>query len=232
MELGDEEIRRAISQTEVLRYPKQSLATFGITNIDYYLLSTPVYEEAKKNEETVIREGKVSAERPRIITPYFLSRLEGFSENAKRYLDFIIRHYGSHTPGLLYSYKNETRDLSIVSENLESVALRIKDDIDKRGDKLSAVVKGIDHLWDISLVKFISDLTENSLKSNIAELDKRGLLNVDQAGIPGEARLRIEELFQKVYKGECDPTDLKKELDRWELFPEYEDRFLNLFRKK
>lgn len=232
MQPGDEEIRKAVSQTEVLRYPEQSLATFGITIVDYYLLSTPVYEEEKKNEETVIREGKVSAERPRIVTPYFLSRLDGFSDNAKRYLDFIIRHYGSHTPGLLYSYKNETRDLSIVSDNLESVAMRIKEDLDKRGDKLSAVVKGVDHLWDISLIKFISDLTENSLKSNLTELDKRGLLNVDKAGIPAEARLRIDELFQKVSRGECDPSDLKKELDRWDLFAEYEDRFLNLFRKR
>ena len=232
MEIGDEEIRKAISQTEVLRYPKQSLSTFGQTIIDYYLLSSPIYDEANKNEETVIREGKVSAERPRIVTPYFLSRIQGFSENAKRYLDFIIRYHGSHTPGLLYSYKNETRELSIVSENLESVAGRLKENMEKQGHQLSAIVKGVDQFWDISLIKFISDLTENSLKSNVAELDKRGLLGVDRDGIPEEARLRIEELFQKVALGGCDPSDLKKELDRWELFAEYEDRFLNLFRKK
>lgn len=232
MQISDEELRKAIKQTEILRHPKQSLATFGITVVNYYMLSAPVYEEANKNEETVIREGKVSAERPRIVTPFFLSRLEGFSENAKRYMEFVMRHLGPHAPGLLYSYKNESGQLSIVSDRLDLVAGRLTENIDKSGDKLSAIIKGVDELWDISLIKFISDLTENSLKSNLLDLNQRGLLKVDRTGVPDEARLRIEELFQEVAMGESDPSNLKKEIDRWDLFGEYEDRFLNLFRKK
>ena len=32
-------------------------------------------------------------------------------------------------------------------------------------------------------------------------------------------------------KGDIAPQVLKEELDRWNIFPEYEDRFLSLFRK-
>lgn len=232
MGIEDQRIRYAVQHTEVLRLPSQSLATFGTTNVNYYLLTKPVYADLVKEEETVIREGKVSAERPRIVTPAYLTRLEGFGENASRYLEMVIKRYGPHAPGLLYSYKNEPKALTIVSDRLDVVAGRLNERIDKEGDRLAAIIKGVDELWDVSLLKFISELTEASLRSNLAELGRRGLLDVDHAGIPREARYRIEALFQEVARGERDPLELKKELDRWGLFPEYEDRFLNLFRKR
>ena len=60
----------------------------------------------------------------------------------------------------------------------------------------------------------------------------RGLLNMDTAGIPVDARIRIDELFQKVTRGESEPGELQKELDRWGVFEEYEDRFFNIFKTK
>jgi hypothetical protein len=60
----------------------------------------------------------------------------------------------------------------------------------------------------------------------------RGLLDMDASGVPRDARLRIEEMFRRVMMGEFDPDELKKELDRWNLFAEYEDRFFAIFRKK
>ena len=235
MDIEGRRLRHAVRQTKVLRLPRQSLATFGTTNVHYYLLTKPIYSELAdlaNTEETVIREGKVSAERPRIVTPSYLTRIEGFGENARRYLDVVISQYGPHVPGLLYSYKNEPTEMTIVSDELDVVAGRLNERIDREGEGLSAIIRGVDELWDVSLLKFISELTEGSLRSNLSELGTRGLLEVDQAGIPRDARYGIEILFQRVAKGESDPSELKKELDRWDLFPEYEDRFLNLFRKR
>ncbi|HEX76978.1 MAG TPA: hypothetical protein G4O03_00995 [Dehalococcoidia bacterium] len=231
MEIADERIRYAIEHTEVLKLPKQTLATFGTTNVDYYLLTEPVYTELVNQQETVIRAGKVSSERPRIVTPTYLTKLEGFTENARRYIELLAREH-PHAPGLLYSYKNEPKELTIVSDPLNVVASRLNEKIDREGEKLAAIIKGVDELWDVSLLKFISQLTEGSLGSNIAELRKRGLLDIDRAGIPREARLRIEELFELVKQGLADPAKLKIELDRWDLFEEYEDRFLSLFRRR
>jgi len=232
MGIEDERIVYAVQHTQVLRLPSQSLATFGTTRVNYYLLTTPVYAELVSQEETVVREGKVSAARPQVVTPSYLSRLEGFGENARKYFEMIIREHGPHVPGLLYSYRNEPKGFSLVSDKLDVVATSLSARIDKEGDKLAAIIQGVDELWDVSLLKFISELTESSLRDNIAELGRRGMLSMDQSGIPGDARIRIESLFQKVTRGELDPSELKRELDRWDVFPEYEDRFLNLFRKR
>ena len=90
----DDESRRieyAALHTEVIRHPRQHLATFGITIIYYYILSEPSYTEfSDGTAETVIREGRVIAERPKIVTPYYLSHLEGFSYDAKQYFQKLM----------------------------------------------------------------------------------------------------------------------------------------------
>ncbi len=62
-------------------------------------------------------------------------------------------------------------------------------------------------------------------------MGSRGLLDIDSSGIPADARVRIEELFRQVENGGREPRELKEELDRWDLFEEYEDRFFNIFKK-
>jgi len=231
MHMDDERIRDAVVQTQVLRLPKQTLATFGTTVINYYLLTEPIYSEMVKGEETVVREGRVSSERPRVVTPYYLTKLEGFGESARRYLDMVIQQYGLHMPGLYYNYKNEARDLLIVSDKMEVVVGRLNDKIDKDKDNLAAIIRGVDDMWDVSLLKFISEMTQGSLRNNVAEMNSMGLLGVDSAGVPQEARYRIEMMFMDVARGDREPHELKEELDRWGVYPQYEDRFLAMFRK-
>jgi len=233
MDIDDERIKYAVKHTEILRPPKQTISTFGMTNIYYYLVTEPVYSELTKDViETVIREGRVVAERPRVVTPYYLSRLEGFSPEARKYFDMLIKIRGANAPGLFYAYKNEPKELTIVSDNLLSVVNKLNAEIDKRGDPLASIIKGEDELWDVSLMKFIYEVTRSSLQDNLRQMGTRGLLDTDTSGIPADVRLRIEELFTKVLRGEYEPYELKAELDRWGLFEEYEDRFLAIFKKK
>ncbi len=232
MDIDDDRIRYAVTHTEILRLPKQSLATFGTTNIHYYLVTEPAYAEFMKEvAETVVREGKVIAERPRIVTPYYLSRLEGFSADAKRYFDTLLRMYGSDAPGLFYTYRNEAKELTIASNNLPSVVDKLNAEIDKRGDPLTAIIKGEDELWDVSLLKFIYEMIRSSARNNLLQMGSRGLLDIDPGGIPVDARVRIEELFSKVLRGEAEPYELEAELHRWNLFEEYQDRFFTIFKK-
>ncbi|GAH25538.1 unnamed protein product, partial [marine sediment metagenome] len=126
---------------------------------------------------------------------------------------------------------NEPRELNIVSDNWLSVVEKLNAEIDKRGDPLASIIKGEDELWDVSLMKFIYEITRSSLPDNLAQMGTRGLLDIDSSGVPADARLKIEELFDKVKKGESDPSELKAELDRWNLFDEYEDRFLTIFKR-
>ena len=145
MDIDNERIEYAARHTEVLRHPRQHLSTFGVTNLYYYLVTEPAYSELVSDiGETVIREGRVIAERPKIVTPYYLSRLEGFSSEARRYFDTLLKMHGSDTPGLFYTYKNEPKGLNIVSDNWPVVVDRLNDEIDRKGDPLASIIKGQD----------------------------------------------------------------------------------------
>lgn len=233
MDLDDRKIREAVRRTEILRAPRQALATFGTTNVYYYLVTEPAYSDLVEDvTETVIREGRVIAERPRIVTPYYLSRLEGFSSAARKYFEALSSMHDPNATGLFYTYKNEPKELTIASDSLLAVVDKLNAEIDKRGDPLASIIKGEDEFWDVSLMKFIYEMTRSSVQDNVRQMGDRGLLDIDAAGIPVEARVRIDELFSQVSRGECEPRELKDELDRWGIFEEYEDRFFNIFKKK
>lgn len=233
MDFNDERIMAAVKNTEIIRPPKQSLATFGTTSIYYYLITEPAYSGFTGNKnETVIREGKVIAEKPKIVTPYYLTHLEGFNAGAKRYLEMLMATGGAYSPGLLYSYRNEPKELNIVSEKPIAVVDKLNAELDRKGDPLVSIIRAEDELWDVSLMKFIYELTRNSLSSNMREMGERGLFSMDAAGVPADARMRIEEFFNRVAHGNADPSELKAELDRWGLWEEYQDRFLTMFRRR
>lgn len=229
-----ERVWQAAVHTAVIRPPQQLLATFGQTNIHYYLLTEPVYKEIDTSAlpETVLREGRVIAERPKLVTPVYMKKLEGFGEDARRYFDMMMQRHGPNAPGLLYTYKNEPKDTSILSGSLPAIAQRINNDINERGEKGATIIRGLDEMWDVSLFKFIYELTEHSIGQNVSELQQHGLMGVDERGLPAEARMRIEQMFWEVGIGERDPASLKTELDRWDLFDNYQDRFFEAIRKR
>jgi hypothetical protein len=144
----------------------------------------------------------------------------------------LMEAYNPHSPGVYYAYRNEPGQLNVVSDNLGAVVEKLNGEIDRKGDPLASIIKGEDLLWDVSILKFIYEITERSVQDNVRQLNQRGLLSVDQSGLPGDARARIEHLFELVKRGEIEPADLKTELDRWGVFTEYEDRFFALFKGK
>jgi hypothetical protein len=229
---SEERIRIAVMNTQIIRAPKQNLATFGTTNVYYYLVADAAVNEIIKGSETVIREGRVIAERPRIVTPYYLSRVQGFSAEAKKYFEMLMNTLNPNSPGLFYAYRNEPKELNVVSENMPAVIAKLNTEIDQKGDPLTSIIKGEDMLWDVSILKFIYEITQRSVGENIQQLNQSGLLKMDASGLPAEARLRIESLFKLVEKGDLDPSDLKTELDHWNVFEEYQDRFFSIFKRK
>jgi hypothetical protein len=233
MDIDNERIEYAARHTEILRHPRQQLATFGVTNINYYIITEPTYTEISgENNETVIRKGRVIAERPKIVTPYYLTHLEGFSYDARRYFDMLLRMHGPDTAGLFYTYKNEPGNLNIVSDYWQAVVEKLNAEIDEKGDPLASIIKGQDDLWDVSLLKFIFEITSRSLSTNVAQLSSRGLLGMSHGGVPVGARVRIEEMFQQVAHGELKVYELEQELNRWGVFEEYQDRFFALVKGK
>jgi hypothetical protein len=233
MDEADHRIRKALQLTQVLRPPKHHLATFGVTDLRYYLVTQPAYNElVPAEEESVIREGKVISQRPAIVTPTYMMNLEGFGADAKKYMESLVRRFGPNSPGIMYQYRNEPESLEIVGGEVFDVARRIADDLDERGVDSAAVILGVDELWDLSLLKFVYEYTAASVASNVGEIQAMGLLDPDpKVDVPRGAIQNIEELFRQAEDG-LDPKVLHRELTRWGLFEYYQDRFLSLFRRK
>ena len=223
-----------MEQTWVVRFPKQRLATFGSTNVAYYVVTEPIYQELNAGkQEGVVRTGRVIAERPVVVTPTYAGNLQGFSQDAYEYFRHVSVQAGPNSPGILYQYRNEASKTDIVSGVPSEIAHRISDDLDRREENLSVVMVGVDELWDVALLRFIYEFTSSSSPGNIQDFQSRGLLDPqDQfGGVPRAAIRKIDTMFREVEHG-ANPDILKAELDRWGLFEFYQDRFLSLFRRK
>lgn len=234
MPLNPDDIRNIVENTRVVRPPKQLLATFGTTIVEYYVVTEPSYAGlpgAGDQEESVVRTGKVTSQRPQLVTPFYLMNLfQGF-EHGQEYARYLRATYGQDAPGLMYAYKQEPTETEVVSDRPEIVAGRIADKLNRDGASMSVVIQGVDQFWDVSLAHFIHALTVGSVPQNAAEMAQRGMLNTD-GRVPSGARQKIDAMFSGVKNGDVEASELKSELDRWGLFEEYEDRFLNLFRRK
>ena len=218
-----------IKSTKVLLKPKNLLSTYNQTKIRYHIVTEPSYKEMQfEGNDSVIRHGVVTAQTPKVVTPDFLYRTSGFGDDAKEYIRELTKMLGKNEPALLYTYKNESTDMEIVDGNPMEVSERIKKRLINNNAN-HTVIRGVNALWDVSLLKFIFDYTRESANNNYNDLSKSGLLE-DQNGVPVAVRKRIQGLINEAKKGNIRANDLHKELDDWGLFNEYEDEFLSLFR--
>jgi len=218
-----------IKSTKVLLKPKNLLSTYNQTKIRYHIVTEPSYKEMQfEGNDSVIRHGVVTAQTPKVVTPDFLYRTSGFGDDAKEYIRELTKMLGKNEPALLYTYKNESTDMEIVAGNPMEVSERIKKRLINNNAN-HTVIRGVNALWDVSLLKFIFDYTRESANNNYNDLSKSGLLD-DQNGVPVAVRKRIQGLINEAKKGNIRANDLHKELDDWGLFNEYEDEFLSLFR--
>lgn len=219
----DDRVREAVEQTELIRPPQRRLSTFGTTTISYYVVT------GIADNVSVVRDGKVIAERPQIVTPSYLTRVEGFSQSAQQYIAALAREHPNE-PGLLYSYRNEHKNMNVVSEPLGQVLGKLDSQLDEESDPLSTIIKGVEEFWDVSLMTFIYHLTGGAVRGNVADFRRKGFLDMDSSGLPKGARMHIEELFEQVRRDLSRAPALVAELNRWGVFREYEDRFFALLR--
>ncbi|HQP91734.1 MAG TPA: PAC2 family protein, partial [Candidatus Omnitrophota bacterium] len=83
------------------------------------------------------------------------------------------------------------------------------------------------------LVEYLKNPPQEEEESPIdqSEIDiiKRGL--ADSPSLPDSARSMIDEMFKAAKKDLSKAMELKKELDKWNVYEKYEDSFLDLFKK-
>ncbi len=216
-------IKYLLEATRVLKMPRKNIATFGPCEVDYYFLSG-------SGKKISIREGKVTSRRPRIIMARDIEEIfEGFGNYPEKFAGEISNQLGKDIRVLNYSFKNRLINTSSAARPLGEVYSRILKDLEKnKKSGMSAVIKGSDIAWQISIMKFIVDFTLRSAPHNVRELEEKGMFP-DSEGVPRHLRNRIEYLFREAEKDPEKIEELGKLLQDKNLFSQYEDRFFRLF---
>ena len=164
----------AAKSARFLLEPSHRLETFGNTLVNYHLVS----ELADHPGKVRIREGRLEAHQPLVITPHVAEiETEGLGDEAKAYLEFLkenekdlrILQYGYHL-------KSDNFSEQIVTDRLSVVTERVKSEVLASNDKFAAVVQCVDEPWDVALVELWLREVNRSARGNIDELQKSGKL--------------------------------------------------------
>ena len=164
----------AAKSARFLLEPCHRLETFGNTLVNYHLIS----ELADHPGKIRVREGRLEAHQPLVITPNFNEVVaEGFGDEAKAYLEFL-RENEKHLRILQYGYhlKSDNFSEQIVTDRLSVVTERVKEEVVASNDKFAAVVQCVDEPWDVALVELWLREVNRSARDNIRELNDSGKL--------------------------------------------------------
>ena len=173
--LSPDDFAYALENTRVLLAPTRRLDTFNTSLFNYFLVT----EEMDAVNQSRVREGHIHAERPQIITPQNMARLllEGFGEEGQRYAEqmsgqaerFAFLKYGFRVS------KSDVRSYN-VHESMEAVSGRLKDELERKNEPLTALLTGVDDGWEVCLLKFMIDMINSSVPGNMGDFRERGLL--------------------------------------------------------
>ena len=164
----------AAKSARFLVEPSHRLATFGNTLVNYHLVSELDDHPGKVR----IREGRLEAHQPLVITPHFQeTEFKGLGDEAREYFNFLkeneerlrVLRYGYHLKSDNFSEQIVTDRLSVVTERVKTAVL-------ESGDKFAAVIQCVDEPWDVALVELWLREVSRSAGDNISELQKSGKL--------------------------------------------------------
>ena len=173
--LNEDSIQYAIDNTRVIVAPQSRIETFGSTVFRFYIV-TELMDAAN---QVRVRDGRLHAERPSIITPYHFHRMlmEGFGEKAEEYVNWL-RESAPEFAVLKYGFQFRKTDMQqeVVHSPMEEVVNRLRERVDRSEDALSAIIQGVDEGWEVCLLKVATDLIQKSAPGNVDEWRRRGLL--------------------------------------------------------
>lgn len=173
--LSNDDFQYALENTRVLLAPQQHLATFGTSLFNYYLVT----EEMDATNLSRVREGKIHAERPQIISPQNIAKLllEGFGEQGQRYAEQVSAQ-SNQFAFLNYGFRVRKDDIRSydVHESLEAVSGKLKDELTRKNEPLTGLLTGVDDGWEVCLLKFMVDLMVASAPGNLGDFRERGMI--------------------------------------------------------
>ncbi len=178
--LSEDSFQYALENTRLVVPPRKRLETFGNSVVDYYLVA----EDMDDPSLCRVREGRLDAERPQIVSPDNFAKLmvEGFGERAEAFAQFVSANPGRFAflkSGFRFR-KSEVRTYE-VHEPVDAVLDKIKAEVAAKDNDLAAVIAGVDDAWEVCLLKFMIDFLQQSAPWQIEEMRRRGLLGGESA---------------------------------------------------
>jgi proteasome assembly chaperone (PAC2) family protein len=128
----------------------------------------------------------------------------------------------------IYTIQIENPLASMVILDILAKLLAIPLDLGDLKKHAEEINQEIGHLIDY-LKNPPEEEEERPIDQKEIDIIKKGL--ADASTLPDSARQRIESLFKSAKKDLSYALELKKELDKWNVYEEYEDSFLDLFKK-
>lgn len=174
-QLSFDDFEYALENTRVILPPQGRLETFGNTLLTYHLIT----EEMDHINQSRVREGRIQAEKPALISPEHFSKLllEGFGERAEKFAQLVSK-MGGNLAMLKYGFSVRKSEIKsyLIHESVETVTGRVKEEVLARQDPLTVVLTGVDDGWEVCLLKFMLDMISASGAGNIEDFRRRGLL--------------------------------------------------------
>lgn len=173
--MNEDSFQYALENTRVVLEPQQNIETFGSTHFRF-LLVTELMDYA---DRVRVRDGRIEAERPRIVSPQYFQKviLQGFGERAKGFGEWLEQN-APHLKFLRYGFQFRKTDISqqLVHEPKQVVIDRLQKEVKESNDPLFALIEGVDDAWEVCLLKFTIDLIQRSAGDNLNEWRRRGFI--------------------------------------------------------
>ena len=170
-----DDFQYAMENTQVIVSPERRIETFGSVDFHFYLIS----ELMDQADQVRVRDGRIQAERPEILTTDNCARLllDGFGEPARDFAKWLERQR-ENLALLKYGFQFRKSGIteSIVHSPIEQVVVRVRETVTAAMEPTSAIIRGVDDAWEVCLMKFTMDLVQQSAAGNMGDFRSRGLI--------------------------------------------------------
>jgi len=126
-----------------------------------------------------------------------------------------------------YTIQIENPFSSLAVLNVLTKIINLKIDYKELEEHAGIINQEID-----KFINFLKDPESHEKPIGLDEIEKIKENLSAYTKIPDSVKKKIEKLFEESKSDISQAGELKKELDRWSIYKDYEDRFLDLFRKQ
>lgn len=169
------DISYALENTDVIHEPDRRIDTFGSTRFDFSLVS-----ELMDSVGCVrVRDGTIEAEKPLILRPDGFNGFDfdGFGPEAQAFGQWLRQHMDKLAI-LKYGFRFKKQEVSehMVHEPMDVVCGKLVEETRRSGNPSRAIIRGVDDVWEVCLLKFTVEMIEKSHGINLFDFKRRGWL--------------------------------------------------------